>query len=178
MHQSNETFLFAAHPQCFNLASSPKVRPAVHQIKDLSRIEQLLEATQEFHSLVVTTFGVDKDQEGTGTWWGTGGLPETYGRVIVFGWNWDFTKITKLFLQSFREIYFLRATPLICLSNQLSLHGEEEVVWFIFVTLDAGQCAPASYSHYKFGVYVYFSHCVVHLNVLPNGVLLNPQWWT
>lgn len=51
----------------FNLASSPKVRPTIHQIKDLSRIEQLLEAAQEFHTLVVTTFGVDKDQEGTGT---------------------------------------------------------------------------------------------------------------
>lgn len=71
-----------------------------------------------------------------------------------------FYKITKLFLQSFREIYFLLATPLICLSNQLSLHGEEEVVWFIFVTLDAGRCSHASYSHYKLGVYVYFSHPV------------------
>lgn len=52
-------------------------------------------------------------------------------------------------------------------------------MWFIFVTLGAGQCAPASYSHYKFGVYVYFSHPVcavlVHLNVRPSGDLLNPH---
>lgn len=47
--------------------SSPKMRPTVDQVKDLSRIEKLLKASQEFHSLVVATFGVDKHQEGTST---------------------------------------------------------------------------------------------------------------
>lgn len=43
------------------------MRPTVDQVKDLSRIEKLLKASQEFHSLVVATFGVDKHQEGTST---------------------------------------------------------------------------------------------------------------
>lgn len=52
---------------CFSLLSSPQVRPTVDQVKNLSRVEELLEASQEFHSLVVTTFRIDKNQEGTGT---------------------------------------------------------------------------------------------------------------
>lgn len=58
------------------LFCSPEVRPAVDQVEDLSRVEELLEASEEFHPLVVTTFGVDKDQEGTGAGRGAGGLPE------------------------------------------------------------------------------------------------------
>lgn len=46
---------------------SPKMRPTVDQVKDLSRVQELLEASKEFNSLVVTTFGVDKDQQWTGT---------------------------------------------------------------------------------------------------------------
>lgn len=61
----------------FGLVSSPKVRPTIDQVKDLSWVEQLLEAPQEFNSLVVSTFGVDKDQKGAGTRWGAAGLPET-----------------------------------------------------------------------------------------------------
>lgn len=60
---------------------SPQVRPAVDQVKDLRRVEQLLEATQELHPLVVAAFGVDEDQEGAGTRGGAGGLPETCSRA-------------------------------------------------------------------------------------------------
>ena len=42
---------------------SPKARPSVHQIKHLSRIEELLEAPQELDALVVARFRVDEDQE-------------------------------------------------------------------------------------------------------------------
>ncbi|TNN79068.1 hypothetical protein EYF80_010747 [Liparis tanakae] len=55
-----------------SLFCSPEVRPAVDQVEDLSRVEELLEAPEEFHPLVVTAFGVDKDQEGTGAGRGAG----------------------------------------------------------------------------------------------------------
>lgn len=56
---------------------SPQVGASVHEVKHLRWVQQLFEAAQELHALVVTTFGVDKHQEGTGTGWRTGRLPET-----------------------------------------------------------------------------------------------------
>lgn len=58
------------------------MRPAVDQVKDLRWVEQLFEATQELHSLVVTALGVDKDQQGARTRGGAGGLPETCRRRV------------------------------------------------------------------------------------------------
>lgn len=47
--------------------SLPEFRTAVHQIKHLSRVEELLELAQELDTLIVPAFGVDENQEGTGT---------------------------------------------------------------------------------------------------------------
>ena len=60
---------------CLNLFSSPKVRPAVDQVEDLSWVEELLELAEELDPLVVSAFGVDEDQERAGARRG-GGLPE------------------------------------------------------------------------------------------------------
>lgn len=66
MHVFTEVLLHM-WKNCLSPFSSPEVRPTVDQVKDLSRVEELFEASQEFHSLVVTTFRIDKNQEGTGT---------------------------------------------------------------------------------------------------------------
>lgn len=42
---------------------SPKTGPSVHQIKHLSRIEELFETSQELDALVIARFRIDKDQE-------------------------------------------------------------------------------------------------------------------
>lgn len=44
----------------FNL---PESRSAVHQIENLSRIEELLETAQKLDALIISRLGVDKDQE-------------------------------------------------------------------------------------------------------------------
>ena len=49
---------------------------SVDQVKHLSRVEELLETSEEFNPLVVSTLGVDEDQQRTGAGRGTGGLPE------------------------------------------------------------------------------------------------------
>lgn len=40
----------------------PELWSSVHQVKDLSRVEKLLELAEELHPLVVTAFGVAQDQ--------------------------------------------------------------------------------------------------------------------
>lgn len=57
---------------------SPQVRASVHQVKDLCRVQQLLEAPQELHALIVSTFRVDEHQQWTGAGRRTGRLPETW----------------------------------------------------------------------------------------------------
>lgn len=44
-------------------ASVPELWAAVHQVKDLSGVQELLELAQELHSLVVAAFGVAQDQQ-------------------------------------------------------------------------------------------------------------------
>lgn len=39
----------------------------IHQIKDLSWVEELLEATEELDALIVPALGVDEDEEGAAT---------------------------------------------------------------------------------------------------------------
>lgn len=56
----------------------PQVWPPIHQVKDLGRVEELLELAQEFDSLVVPTLRVDKGQQRAGTGGGAGGLPEPW----------------------------------------------------------------------------------------------------
>lgn len=41
----------------------PELWTSVHQVKDLSRVEELLELAEKLHPLVVTAFGVAQDQE-------------------------------------------------------------------------------------------------------------------
>lgn len=55
--------------------SVPKLWAAVHQVKDLSRVQELLELAEELHSLVVSAFGVAQDQQRTAAG-SRGGLPE------------------------------------------------------------------------------------------------------
>lgn len=55
--------------------SVPELRAAVHQVKDLSRIQELLELAEELHSLVVAALGVAQDQQWTAAG-SRGGLPE------------------------------------------------------------------------------------------------------
>ena len=54
------------------------MRAVVHEIKDLSWVEKLLEAAQEFDALVVTALGVDEDEE-RGAAPVLGGLPVAVG---------------------------------------------------------------------------------------------------
>ena len=52
--------------------SKSEARSAIHQIKDLGWIEQLLEASQELDALIVAGFGIDKDQERRAALWADG----------------------------------------------------------------------------------------------------------
>lgn len=52
------------------------MRPTVHEVKDLGRVEQLFKAAQELDALVVSTLTVDEHQERAGAGRRTGGLPE------------------------------------------------------------------------------------------------------
>lgn len=54
----------------------PELRSSVHQVKNLSRVQELLELAEELHALVVAAFGVTQDQEGAGAR-RRGGLPKT-----------------------------------------------------------------------------------------------------
>lgn len=60
---------------------SPEVGPSVHQIKDLRRVQQLLEAPQELDPLIVSALGVDKHQQRAGAGRRAGRLPETFRRT-------------------------------------------------------------------------------------------------
>lgn len=62
---------------CASVCVSPQVRPSIHQVKHLRRVQQLLEAPQELHTLIVSTFRVNKDQQRTGAGRRTRRLPET-----------------------------------------------------------------------------------------------------
>ena len=55
----------------------PELRSSVHQVKHLRRVQELLELAEELHPLVVSTFGVDQDQQRTGARC-RGGLPEAW----------------------------------------------------------------------------------------------------
>lgn len=57
----------------------PQVWATVHEVKDLGRVEELLELAQKLDALVVPALGVDEGQERAGAGRGAGGLPETCG---------------------------------------------------------------------------------------------------
>lgn len=56
----------------------PQVWPPIHQVKDLRRVEELLELAKEFDSLIVPTLGVDKGQQRAGAGGGARCLPEPW----------------------------------------------------------------------------------------------------
>lgn len=43
----------------------PELWATVHQVKDLSRVQELLELAEKLHPLVVAAFGVAQDQQRT-----------------------------------------------------------------------------------------------------------------
>lgn len=63
-------------------SSVPELWTSVHQVEDLRWVELLLELSQELHALVVTTLGVDHDEQraGTRSW---GGLPEAWKKCYA-----------------------------------------------------------------------------------------------
>lgn len=56
----------------------PEVGASVHEVKDLGRVQQLLESSEELHTLVVPAFGIDEDQQWTRAGRRTCGLPEAW----------------------------------------------------------------------------------------------------
>jgi len=55
---------------------SPQLWAAVHEVKDLRRVQKLPEPAQELDALVVTTLTVHQHQQRTRAGW-NGGLPKT-----------------------------------------------------------------------------------------------------
>lgn len=47
---------------------SPRKRPPVGQFKDLVRVQQLPETTEQVTALEASTLGVHKHEEGAGVW--------------------------------------------------------------------------------------------------------------
>lgn len=54
----------------------PEVWSSIHEVKDLGRVQQLFESSEELHTLVVATFRIDKDQQWACAGWRARGLPE------------------------------------------------------------------------------------------------------
>lgn len=61
---------------CVCMCVLPQVRSSIHQVKHLSRIEQLLEPAQELHTLIISTLTVHKHQQGAGARGGARRFPE------------------------------------------------------------------------------------------------------
>lgn len=56
----------------------PEVWSSVHEVKDLGRVQQLFESSEELHTLVVPTFGIDKDKQWACAGRRARGLPEAW----------------------------------------------------------------------------------------------------
>lgn len=56
---------------------------SVHEVKDLGGVQQLFESSEELHTLVVPTFGIDKDQQWACAGRRARGLPEAW----MGGWK-------------------------------------------------------------------------------------------